>query len=121
MQRAGTGRGAQLEEDDDEEAWATPPVMGFGDWSELNRKQKSVDAKKLKDMVPGKAVALLNRNSWECQVWRPVFVVPVSRHHHNTAEVFDAAGNPIDEPSSGVANGLQPLSELLQEFGDEEF
>ena len=106
--------------DEEEEPAAKPPAMGFGEWQALARKQRVVEVGQLTSMQPGKAVALMDRNSF-AGTWREVFVVPVSRHYKGFSEVYDKDGEPLHEPYEGVEHGLQLQSELLGEFGDSEF
>ena len=102
-------------------AQAQPPVLGFGKWEELARKQKQLSKQQLSAMAQSKAIAVLDRNSYADGTWRRVFVVPKSRNFPGMAEVYDEHGQPLDEPNNGVAHGLQAQQAMMEEFGTEEY
>ena len=102
-------------------AQAQPPVLGFGKWEELARKQKQLSKQQLSAMAQSKAIAVLDRNSYADGTWRRVFVVPKSRNFPGMAEVYDEHSQPLDEPNNGVAHGLQAQQAMMEEFGTEEY
>lgn len=80
----------------------------------LTQRADELTAQKLFDSKHGSVIALEDRNVMSMP-WRKIYIV---RDNDNFV-LFDSDGWLIDEPSSGVTGGRQPVQELVHEFSEE--
>lgn len=87
-------------------------------WDVLARSQQPLSEQVLQSATPGQFFALEDRNIMS-EGWRPVFVVRDSASE--SFVVFDRRGYLIVEPSEGLKDGRQSVTDLVEEYSDSGF